>query len=125
VKIVAIALITVAALACGCSTSTTTKPISRSTSTVNSQTLAATLACQLDFAPGDSTPDPAMDGKTLTAAENLAKSSNQVTRVVSNDGSCNAITADIDGRLIDIWVVDGRVIKAVSELPPGVTLPPS
>jgi hypothetical protein len=120
VKSVAIALVAVAALACGCSASSVK---SSATSTTSSQALATTLACQLAFGPGASQPDAALVGKTLTEAQKLAADSGQITRVVAENGSCSAVTADVVFRRVDLWVVNGQVVKAVREAPPGMTSP--
>ena len=74
----------------------------------------------MTFAPGTSQPDSSLAGKSLTTAESLALAAHQTTRVVAQDGSCNAITSDLDGNRVDLWVINDRVIKAVLEAPPEV-----
>jgi hypothetical protein len=91
------------------STSTTTS------STINPTTLAATLACLQDFAPGTSQPDGVLVGKSLSAARKLAAATGQSWRVVAQDGTCNSVTTDLQSNRVDLWIVDGRVVKAVLE----------
>ena len=119
VKSFAIALVAVAALACSCSSSSSTpKP---SQTSINPQKLEVTLACTLEMAPGISQAEAALIGKSLMAAERLAAASNQIPRVVAQDGTCNNLTSDLVGNRVDLWVVDGRVVKAVLEAPSSMT----
>jgi hypothetical protein len=109
-------LIALAAIACGCSTTSTT---ATSTSAgPNARTRSATLACLLTFAPGTSDADSALVDKSLKTAEALASASHQTTRIVARNGSCVNVTADLVSSRADLWIVNGRVIKAVVEGPP-------
>src|ERR1700722_9635589 len=93
------------------STATTTS------STINPTTVAATLACLQDFAPGTSQPDGALVGKPLSAVRRLTAVSGQSWRIVAQDGRCNSVTSDLQSDRVDLWIVDGRVVKAVLERP--------
>lgn len=114
-----IALTAVVAIACSCSTTSMTSP--RTTAGPNAATRSATLACLPTFAPGTSEPDSALVGKSLKAAETLASASHQTTRIVAQNGTCVNITSDLVGNRIDLWLVNGQVIKAVLEGPFGTT----
>ncbi len=103
-----------------CSTSATSK--GSSTSTTNPKTLSATLSCfRKNFAPGTSQPDDSLVGKSLATAASLAAASHQVTEVIAENGTCNTITGDIVSNRVDLWIVDGRVVKAVVERPSAMT----
>ena len=100
--------------------SSSTLPAS-STSTTTSAVLAATLACVVTYAPGTSQPETSLVGMTVAAADAQASTAGQTTRIVGQDGTCNIISADLAGHRVDLWVVNGVVVKAVSETPPGST----
>jgi len=102
-----------AAAACSCSTAPTTTPstIARD----NGATRSATLACLPKFAPGTSEPDGSLVGMPLTTAESRASSTNQTARIVAQDGNCTNVTSDLVSNRVDLWIVNGRVIKAVVE----------
>src|ERR1700722_8014689 len=137
VKGFGIAMVALAALACGCSTPSTTrstpstsKPSSASTSNPQTQftepvaggVLAHTLACPPLFAPGDSQPDAALVGKVPHGSKGvLAPGPNQTWRVVAQNGTCDAVTSDLRWGRIDLWTINGRVVKAVREEVPGIT----
>ena len=104
-----------AVLACSCSAPSTTG--SSTTSTASAAERSATLACLAEFAPGTSRPDSSLLGKSLKTAESLALAAHQTTRVVAQDGSCNAITSDLAGNRVDLWVINDVVVKAVVEGP--------
>ncbi len=93
------------------------------TSTVNPDTLAATLACASEFAPGTSQPDAALVGKSLYTARALIEASAQTWRIVAENGTCENVTSDLQSGRVDLWIVDGRVIKAVLEGSPLTTKP--
>jgi hypothetical protein len=93
------------------STTTTT------TSTINPNTLRATLACLQEFAPGTSQSDDELIGRSLSDAKNLTAASGQTWRIVAQDGTCRAVTSDLQSGRVDLWVIGGRVVKAVVEGP--------
>jgi hypothetical protein len=86
------------------------------------QTLPATLACfSSPFAHGTSQLDGALVGKSLAAAKLSASGPDQTWRVVAQNGTCDAITSDLEQGRIDLWIVNGRVVKAVREELSGTT----
>ncbi len=97
------------------STTTTT------TATINPNALRATLACLQEFAPGTSQSDDELIGRPLSAAKTLTAASGQTWRIVAQDGTCHAVTSDLQSGRVDLWVVDGRVVKAVVEGPSSTT----
>jgi GH24 family phage-related lysozyme (muramidase) len=109
----------VAALACACSTGPTAAP--SATAGLDAGTRAATLACFPAFAPGASEPESSLVGKSLNAAESLASASDQTTRIIAQNGTCQTITSDLVSRRADLWIVRGQVIKAVVEGSFGTT----
>ena len=114
-KRIGMLLVAAAVLACSCSAPSTTG--SSTTSTASAAERSATLACLAEFASGTSRPDSSLVGKSLKTAESLALAAHQTTRVVAQDGSCNAITSDLDGNRVDLWVINDVVVKAVVEGP--------
>ena len=115
-KRIGMLLAAAAVLACSCSAPSTTG--SSTTSTASAAERSATLACLDDeFAPGTSRPDSSLVGKSLKTAESLALAAHQTTRVVAQDGSCNAITSDLVGNRVDLCVINDVVVKAVVEGP--------
>jgi len=93
------------------------------TSTIKPGTLAATLACASEFAPGTSQPDAALVGKSLYMARALIEASAQTWRIVAENGTCENVTSDLQSGRVDLWIIDGRVIKAVLEGSPFTTKP--
>ncbi len=93
------------------------------TSTINPGTLAATLACVSEFAPGTSQPDVVLVGKSLYTARALIEASAQSWRIVAENGTCENVTSDLQSGRVDLWIVDGHVIKAVLEGSPLTTKP--
>ena len=85
------------------------------TSTINPNTLAATLACLHEFAPGTSQPDGVLVGKSLSVARSLTAGFGQTWRIVAQDGTCKNVTSDLQSGRVDLWIIDGRVVKAVLE----------
>ena len=114
-KRIGMLLVAAAVLACSCSAPSTTG--SSTTSTASAAERSATLACLAEFASGTSRPDSSLVGKSLKTAESLALAAHQTTRVVGQDGSCNAITSDLVGNRVDLCVINDVVVKAVVEGP--------
>jgi hypothetical protein len=93
------------------------------TSAINPNTLAATLACVSEFAPGTSQPDTVLVGKSLSGARALIEASAQTSRIVADNGTCENVTLDLQSGRVDLWIIDGRVVKAVLEGSPLTTRP--
>ncbi len=95
------------------------------TSTAGAPTMAATLACLSGFYPGTAQTDSTLIGKKVSAAMDLVAAANQTWRIVAHNGICNAVTADLQAGRVDVWVMNGRVVKAVLETPQDARTPRS
>ena len=103
-----------------CSTSATSK--GSSTSTTNPSVSATLFVLSKEVLAGTSGPGRLASRQILaTAASVFAAASHQVTEVIAENGTCNTITGDIVSNRVDLWIVDGRVVKAVVERPSAMT----
>jgi serine/threonine-protein kinase len=98
-------------------------PATTTTSTINSKVLANTLACLPHFAAGTSQSDGALVGKSFPVAKALIAASSQTWRIVAQDGTCENVTSDLQSGRVDLWVIEGQVVKAVLEGPHSSTSP--
>jgi hypothetical protein len=92
-------------------------PTTTTASTINAKVLANTLACLPHFAAGTSQLDGVLVGKSFPVAKALIAMTSQTWRIVAQDGTCENITSDLQSGRVDLWIIEGQVVKAVLEGP--------